>query len=83
MAVESVPREGLELAVRAANLVGDGLYGVDLKQVKGAWRVIEVNDNPNIEHGVEDLVLKDGLYDRVMRSFVARLEAATGVGTGS
>lgn len=83
MAVESVPGEGLELAVRAANLVGDGLYGVDLKQVKGAWRVIEVNDNPNIEHGVEDLVLKDVLYDRVMRSFVARLEAATGVGTSS
>ena len=79
MGAESVPKEGLELAVRAANLIGDGLYGVDLKQVPGGWLVIEVNDNPNIEHGVEDLVLKDGLYDRVMQSFLRRLESAAGV----
>ena len=79
MALEEVPAEGLELAVRAANLIGDGLYGVDLKQLESGWRVIEVNDNPNIEHGVEDLVLKDGLYDRIMQSFLRRLEAAAGV----
>jgi glutathione synthase/RimK-type ligase-like ATP-grasp enzyme len=41
--------------------------------------VIEVNDNPNVEHGVEDLVLKDGLYDRIMQSFLRRLEAAAGL----
>jgi glutathione synthase/RimK-type ligase-like ATP-grasp enzyme len=79
MALEEVPAEGLELAVRAANLIGDGLYGVDLKQLESGWRVIEVNDNPNVEHGVEDLVLKDGLYDRIMQSFLRRLEAAAGV----
>ena len=43
-------RRGLELAVKAANLIGDGLYGVDLKH-DGRWLVIEVNDNPNIEAG--------------------------------
>jgi glutathione synthase/RimK-type ligase-like ATP-grasp enzyme len=79
MALDAVPAEGLALAVRAANLIGDGLYGVDLKQLESGWRVIEVNDNPNIEHGVEDLVLKDGLYDRVMQSFLRRLEAAAGL----
>jgi glutathione synthase/RimK-type ligase-like ATP-grasp enzyme len=79
MALEEVPADGLELAVRAANLIGNGLYGVDLKQLAGGWRVIEVNDNPNVEHGVEDLVLKDGLYDRIMQSFLRRLEAAAGV----
>jgi glutathione synthase/RimK-type ligase-like ATP-grasp enzyme len=79
MALEEVPAEGLALAVRAANLIGDGLYGVDLKQLESGWRVIEVNDNPNIEHGVEDLVLKDGLYDRIMQSFLRRLEAAAGL----
>jgi glutathione synthase/RimK-type ligase-like ATP-grasp enzyme len=79
MAVEDVPKQGLELAVRAANLIGDGLYGVDLKQINGNWRVIEVNDNPNVEHTVEDLVLKDGLYERIMQSFLRRLETATGV----
>jgi len=80
MAVEDVPKEGLEFAVQAANLIGDGLYGVDLKQVNGGWRVIEVNDNPNVEHAVEDLVLRDGLYDRIMQSFLRRLELATGAG---
>jgi len=75
--VEEVPATGLELAVRAANLIGDGLYGVDLKYTDGRWVVIEVNDNPNIETGVEDLVLKDELYRRVMASFLLRLEAVT------
>jgi glutathione synthase/RimK-type ligase-like ATP-grasp enzyme len=83
MAVEQVPTEGLDLAVRAANLIGDGFYGVDLKQVNGGWRVIEVNDNPNVEHTVEDMVLKDELYDRIMQSFLRRLEKIAGVATES
>jgi glutathione synthase/RimK-type ligase-like ATP-grasp enzyme len=36
--------------------------------------VIEVNDNPNIDAGVEDLVLKDELYHRIMRGFLRRLD---------
>jgi glutathione synthase/RimK-type ligase-like ATP-grasp enzyme len=75
--VDEVPKAGLELAVKAANLIGDGLYGVDLKLTDGRWVVIEVNDNPNIEAGVEDLVLKDEIYRRVMASFLRRLEAVT------
>jgi glutathione synthase/RimK-type ligase-like ATP-grasp enzyme len=75
--VEEVPSAGLDLAVKAANLIGDGLYGVDLKLTGGRWVVIEVNDNPNVETGVEDLVLKDELYRRVMASFLRRLEAVT------
>lgn len=73
--VEEVPKGGVEVALKAANLMGDGLYGVDLKQVDGRWLVIEVNDNPTIEHGVEDLVLKDDLYRRIVATFVRRLEA--------
>jgi glutathione synthase/RimK-type ligase-like ATP-grasp enzyme len=75
--LDQVPATGLDLAVRAANLIGDGLYGVDVKQVGDAWLVIEINDNPSIEHQVEDLILKDALYERVMDSFVRRLEAVT------
>jgi len=75
--VDDVPKAGLELAVKAANLIGDGLYGVDLKFAGGRWMVIEVNDNPNIETGVEDLVLKDEIYRRVMTSFLRRLEVMT------
>ena len=42
-------------ALKAANLVGKGLYGVDLKQIGSKYYVIEVNDNPSIEAGCEDL----------------------------
>ena len=68
----------VKTALKAANLIGDGLYGVDLKMIGDKVYVIEVNDNPNVEHGVEDLVLKDAIYDRIMLSFLRRLEAVTG-----
>jgi glutathione synthase/RimK-type ligase-like ATP-grasp enzyme len=77
--VEEAPSACLDVAVRAANLIGDSLYGVDLKPAGGGWVVIEVNDNPSIDHGVEDAVLKDRLYQTVMESFLRRLEKVTGV----
>ncbi|MAA74003.1 MAG: RimK family alpha-L-glutamate ligase [Salinisphaeraceae bacterium] len=72
--LEQVPSAVLKTAVRAANLIGDGLYGVDLKQRGKAVRVIEVNDNPSIDAGVEDAVLGDALYDTIMAEFIRRLE---------
>ena len=60
---------------RAARLVGRGLYGVDLKQTATDVFVMEVNDNPNIDGGVEDLVLKDKLYTTIMDVFLRRIEA--------
>ncbi len=72
--VEHAPSGLVKLAVKAANLVGDGLYGVDLKEIDGRFRVIEINDNPSIDAGVEDTVLKDGLYLRIMEVFRRRLE---------
>lgn len=74
LAVEDAPKRVVELAVRAANLIGDGLYGVDIKEVGDRLLVMEVNDNPNIEAGTEDTVLKDDLYVRIMQSFYDRLE---------
>ncbi|MFH0765069.1 MAG: RimK-like ATPgrasp N-terminal domain-containing protein, partial [Calditrichota bacterium] len=74
MPVEEVPPEGLRLAVKAANLIGDGLYGVDLKQIGNKWFVIEVNDNPSIDFRMEDRFLKEDLYRRVMSVFLRRLE---------
>ncbi|MEE4298965.1 MAG: RimK family protein [Pseudomonadales bacterium] len=70
-----VPKKVLRAAVRAAAIVGDGLYGVDLKQVDGHVYVIEVNDNPSIERDVEDRYLGDELYMVVMQEFADRLEA--------
>jgi glutathione synthase/RimK-type ligase-like ATP-grasp enzyme len=74
LAIEEAPPEVVDLAVRAANLIGDGLYGVDVKQVGERLLVMEVNDNPSIEAGTEDAVLKDELYLQIMQSLYARLE---------
>jgi len=73
--VELAPKRVVQTAVKAAGLIGDGLYGVDLKELKGRCCVIEVNDNPSIDAGVEDKMLREGLYERVMEWFQRRLEA--------
>ena len=75
--VEDVPRHVVETALKAARLVGDGLYGVDLKDRGDEALVIEVNDNPSLDHDVEDLVLKDSLYDAVIGTLVRRIESRT------
>jgi hypothetical protein len=36
---------------------------------------MEINDNPNVDRGVEDAILGDALYDRIMRVFRARVDA--------
>ena len=74
MPVETAPRQAVKLAVKAANLIGDGLYGVDIKESDGKFYVIEINDNPNVGAGVEDMVLRDELYRRVMEVFLKRME---------
>lgn len=72
--VEHVPGAVVKVALKIANLIGDGLYGVDLKQSGNNIYVIEVNDNPNIDAGVEDQILKDELYLRIMRVMLRRVE---------
>jgi glutathione synthase/RimK-type ligase-like ATP-grasp enzyme len=72
--VSDAPRKAVELAERCAELVGDGLYGVDIKEVGGRFLVIEVNDNPSIEGGEEDRLLKNQLYDEIMGVVYRRLE---------
>src|SRR5690606_7701751 len=74
--VDEAPEEVVDLALKTANAIGDGLYGVDSKIAGGRPVLIEINDNPNLDHGVEDVVLGDELYDRVMKVFKARLDAA-------
>lgn len=74
MPVELAPASVVRTALKAANLIGDGLYGVDLKQVGRQVYVIEINDNPTIQSGFEDVVLKDELYRRIMEVFLQRLE---------
>src|SRR5204863_318442 len=68
------PREVIDIAVRAARPIGDGFYGVDLKQTANGIVVMEVNDNPSLEHGIEDSVGKDEIWMRLLRWFIDRFE---------
>jgi glutathione synthase/RimK-type ligase-like ATP-grasp enzyme len=72
--IELAPRKAVAIAVKAANLIGDGFYGVDVKESNGHFYIIEVNDNPSIDSGCEDVILKDELYRRVMAVFLRRVE---------
>lgn len=69
------PKKVLDVAIQATKLIGDGLYGVDLKQADDEVVVIEVNDNPSIESGVEDKYLGDQLYREIISEFLRRMEA--------
>jgi glutathione synthase/RimK-type ligase-like ATP-grasp enzyme len=78
VALGDVPPQVLEVALNAANLIGDGFYGVDLKQHGQHCCVIEINDNPNVDAGNEDALLGDALYRAVIDVFRCRIEARKG-----
>lgn len=71
--VEQADPALIELAERSAKLIGDGLYGVDIKQSEGGYYLIEINDNPSLDSGVEDEVLGDKLYETVLLDFKRRV----------
>ena len=48
---DQVPSQVIELGRQAGNAIGNGLYGVDIKESNGKLYVIEVNDNPSLEGG--------------------------------
>jgi len=72
--VEDAPPDVVNAAVRAAQLIGDGLYGVDLKETEQGVIIIEINDNPSIDHDVEGQILKDEIWRRIISWFSTRLE---------
>jgi glutathione synthase/RimK-type ligase-like ATP-grasp enzyme len=77
--LDLAPKEVIDTALKAANLIGDGLYGVDLKEVDGKVVVIEINDNPNIDEGIEDEILKEGLYEVIACYFRTKIEKKLGL----
>ena len=78
MTVGEVPEQVINTAVRAANLIGCGLYGADLKQVEDRVYLIEVNINPNIDAGNEDQVLGEALYREIVGVFARRIAERAG-----
>ncbi len=75
MLVEDAPKAVVQAALDAVEPMGDGFYGVDIKEANGKIYVIEVNDNPSIDHHWEDRILGDKLYLMIMRHFYERIEA--------
>lgn len=75
-AIDRVPPEVLDAGVRSARLIGDGLYGVDIKETSNGVFVIEINDNPNLEHGVEDGIGRSDIWNRLTHWFTTRIRAS-------
>lgn len=75
IAVDQAPLGLIRTALKATALIGRSLYGVDMKEVDGKYYVIEINDNPNIDSGIEDKILKDKLYTTIMETFLNKIKA--------
>ncbi|MCB1593121.1 MAG: RimK family protein [Alphaproteobacteria bacterium] len=73
--LEDVPEEIVKLALAATKPIGNSLYGVDIKQLEdGRVVVIEVNDNPNVDNGIEDVILGDAVYRKILNHIVTMIE---------
>ncbi|MDI9642978.1 MAG: RimK family alpha-L-glutamate ligase [Archaeoglobales archaeon] len=65
--LDNIPRKLRKLAEDSAKCIGDGLYGIDIKEFNGKYYVIEVNDNPTIMHGCEDTKNPE-LYEKIIKA---------------
>ena len=72
--IEDVPKDVITMAIKSAKLMGKGLYGIDIKVVNNKPMVIEINDNPNIDFGVEDAYYGDLVYTKILQALKTRLE---------
>ena len=73
IALDRLPDDVAEAARGAAEAMGQGLYGVDLKETRDGLFVIEVNDNPNLIHGTEDRGEGDAPWLRIFSWFGERM----------
>ncbi len=66
---ENAPFALKEVALKACDPIGKGLYGVDIKEIHGEYIVVEVNDNPSIYAGYEDFRNRE-LYGKIISCLV-------------
>lgn len=78
MPLHTVPDGVIKTALKCTRLIGDSLYGVDIKSQGDKYYVIEVNDNPSIDFGIEDEILGEALYEQVMNVFLQRIRRKHG-----
>ncbi|UCF20775.1 MAG: RimK family protein [Gemmatimonadota bacterium] len=74
VALDQSPVQVRSLALEAAALIGDGLYGVDVKETDAGPVLIEINDNPDLWVGEEDAVQGDRLYEEIVSAFLRRIQ---------
>ncbi|MEM1578649.1 MAG: RimK family alpha-L-glutamate ligase [Archaeoglobaceae archaeon] len=67
--VENLPKKLRRIAIDAGKSIGNGLYGIDIKEVNGLYYVIEVNDNPTIMHGYEDAKNPE-IYEEIIKALL-------------
>jgi glutathione synthase/RimK-type ligase-like ATP-grasp enzyme len=76
--IHEVPEAIVKTALKASRLIGDSLYGVDIKSHGDKHYVIEVNDNPNVDFGNEDKIMGEALYQQIMSVFLQRIRRKHG-----
>ncbi|MBP6917745.1 MAG: RimK family protein [Legionellaceae bacterium] len=79
VSLKEVPEDVIQTALDASSLIGDGLYGVDIKSRDNEHYVIEVNGNLSIDHDFEGKLLSDNLYRQIMTVFLERMQAKHGL----
>jgi glutathione synthase/RimK-type ligase-like ATP-grasp enzyme len=72
---DQAPSGLIKTALKATALIGRGLYGVDMKELDGKFYVIEINDNPSIDAGIEDKLPKEKLYETIMETFINKIKS--------
>lgn len=70
-----IPREMIspelkEICIKLSKCIGDGLYGLDIKEVEDGFKVIEINDNPSIYYGSEDMIDRD-IYEKIISALLS------------
>jgi glutathione synthase/RimK-type ligase-like ATP-grasp enzyme len=72
--VAEAPETVRALALNATALIGDGLFGVDIKETALGPMLIEINDNPDLWPGEEDGAEGEHLYESITLAFRRRIE---------
>jgi glutathione synthase/RimK-type ligase-like ATP-grasp enzyme len=74
VALADVPKHIIETSLKATKLIGNGLFGVDIKDINGKGVVIEINDNPNIDFGIEDKLVGDQVYRDIIQYLINQVK---------
>lgn len=65
--LDQIPERVKDAALACVTILDDGLYGIDIKETEDNVYVIEINDNPSIDAGVEDENYGTAIYESIIR----------------